>query len=318
MALTSGMTDEKKLNITSPRCAILRNPDQSQTEDEEEVGEENGVLFYVNKSGFPLNDKTWERMWHHVAKIHPDGNKMVTEIRNSKELPRVPLPVVPVFPTNTAITDRLWIVQKYMSDLQYNHTGTQFFEIRKNRPLTGLIDSAKEIIREALPIKCLEAVILAIHLTNGMPGVERFPVSFKSQFGSTVHRHVVLGVYCGGRYGALGMSRREDLMYKPLEFKCLSDLVIDYEESYKRYLHVLKKVKIGYPVSHDPHSYECIYWKALTLNMTKLSQDGVRKEVEKYSREVRAKMKTSGLVSERPPLVPPPSSPRKDTPGRLN
>eukprot|EP00058_Branchiostoma_floridae_P025197 XP_002610687.1 hypothetical protein BRAFLDRAFT_117920 [Branchiostoma floridae] len=272
------MMDEMKpnLNVTSPRCAIIRNPDQSQTEEEEEVGEENGVLFYVNKSGFPLNDKTWERMWHHVAKIHPDGHKMVTEIRNSKELPRVPLPVVPVFPTNTPITDRLWLVQKYMSDLQYNHTGTQFFEIRKNRPLTGLIDSAKEIIREALPIKCLEAVILAIHLTNGMPGVERFPISFKSQFGSTVHRHVVLGVYCGGRYGALGMSRREDLMYKPLEFK------------------------------------------ALTLNMIKLSTDGVRKELEKYSREVRAKMKTSGIVSERPPLVPPPSSPRKETPGRLN
>lgn len=32
-------------------------------------------------------------------------------------------------------------------------------------------------------------------------------------------RHVVLGVTHGGSYGALGLSRRRDLMYKPLEFK---------------------------------------------------------------------------------------------------
>lgn len=34
-----------------------------------------------------------------------------------------------------------------------------------------------------------------------------------------VCRHVVLGVAHGGSYGALGLSRRRDLMYKPLEFK---------------------------------------------------------------------------------------------------
>lgn len=52
-----------------------------------------------------------------------------------------------------------------------------------------------------------------------MMGVERFTISFKSVFGGNAHRHVVLGIYYGGKYGALGMSRREDLMYKPLTFK---------------------------------------------------------------------------------------------------
>jgi len=46
--------------------------------------------------------------------------------------------------------------------LNYNHTGTQLFEIKKYRPLAGLMDKAKEMIKEALPIKCLEAAILAM------------------------------------------------------------------------------------------------------------------------------------------------------------
>ena len=32
-------------------------------------------------------------------------------------------------------------------------------------------------------------------------------------------RHVVLGVHHNGRFGTLGLSRREDLMFKPLKFK---------------------------------------------------------------------------------------------------
>lgn len=59
-------------------------------------------------------------------------------------------------------------------------------------------------------------------LTNGMLGVERFPISFKSVFNGNVHRHVVLGIYYSGRWGTIGMSRREELMYKPLIFKVQS------------------------------------------------------------------------------------------------
>ena len=52
-----------------------------------------------------------------------------------------------------------------------------------------------------------------------MMGVERFAISFKTAFNGNTHRHVVLGIYHSGRYGALGMSRREDLMYKPLVYR---------------------------------------------------------------------------------------------------
>nr|XP_006823050.1 PREDICTED: vasohibin-1-like [Saccoglossus kowalevskii] len=252
-----------------------------EKEEEGDFQEESGVLFYVNKDGFPISKKTWERMWNHVSKIHPNGTKMVTDVRNNKDLP------------------------KYI----YNHTGTQFFEIRKNRPLAGHVDSAKEMIRESLPIKCLEAVILAIHLTNGIAGLERFTISFKTQFSGNYHRHVVLGVYYGGRYGALGMSRRDDLMYKSLVFKSLTDLLIDFEDSYKRYWHTVKKCKVGLPVSHDPHSYEQIHWKYLSLNMNKLSKDDLRKEVDRHAKDMRSRFKQATQVKE----LKAPLSPRKES-----
>ena len=51
--------------------------------------DESGVLFYVNKDGFPISKKTWERMWRHVEKIHPKGAQMVHSVRNSQQLAKV-------------------------------------------------------------------------------------------------------------------------------------------------------------------------------------------------------------------------------------
>ena len=64
------------------------------------------------------------------------------------------------------------------------------------------------------------APLLAVsYLTNGIAGLDRFPVSFRTIFNKAIYNHVVLGVYHNGCYGALGMSRRQDLMDKPLKFK---------------------------------------------------------------------------------------------------
>lgn len=37
----------------------------------------------------------------------------------------------------------------------------------QNRPMARVMDTAKDIIRRALPIKCLEAVFLGLYLTSG-------------------------------------------------------------------------------------------------------------------------------------------------------
>ncbi|KAK2104500.1 Tubulinyl-Tyr carboxypeptidase 1 [Saguinus oedipus] len=171
------------------------------------------------------------------------------------------------------------------------------------------MDLAKEMTKEALPIKCLEAVILgmalASYLTNSMPTLERFPISFKTYFSGNYFRHIVLGVNFAGRYGALGMSRREDLMYKPPAFRTLSELVLDFEAAYGRCWHVLKKVKLGQSVSHDPHSVEQIEWKHSVLDVERLGRDDFRKELERHARDMR--LKVAGPTRPRPP--PPASAP---------
>ena len=131
------------------------------------------------------------------------------------------------------------------------------------------------------------------YLTNSMPTLERFPISFKTHFSGNYFRHIVLGVNFGGRYGALGMSRREDLMYKPPAFRTLSELVLDYEAAYGRCWHVLKKVKLGQCVSHDPHSVEQIEWKHSVLDVDKLGREDFRKELERHARDMRLKVSVS-------------------------
>ncbi|CAL1575230.1 unnamed protein product [Knipowitschia caucasica] len=272
--------------------------DDRDEEDEEDM-RDGEVPFYVNRGGIPMDEETWERMWRHVARIHPTED-LGKSIRGATDLPKIPIPSVPTYQPTTTIPQRLEAIQKYIRDLQYNHTGTQFFEIKKTRPLTGLLDIAKDMVREALPIKCLEAVILGIHLTNNMPGVERFPLSFKSQFSGNHFHHIVLGVHSGGRFGALGMSRREELMFKPLEFRTLMDLVEEFQAAYRGYWHTLRKIRIGQYVSHDPHSVEQIEWKHSILDLDKLSRDELRRELDRHTRDMRLK------------IGKPPPSPTKD------
>lgn len=156
-------------------------------------------------------------------------------------------------------------------------------------------------------------------MTNGLTSLERFPISFKTQFSGHCFHHVVLGVYCNGRYGSLGMSRRQDLMDKPLTHRTLGELVAEFESSYKRYQHTLKKVrrgrrtrvemcsvcggvfdlncgssqvKIGLYVPHDPHVFQPIEWKHLVLNVARLGAQEMRKELEKHGRDMRMKVGT--------------------------
>ena len=75
-------------------------------------------------------------------------------------------------------------VQSYLNQLTYNHTGTQFFETRPNSSMITLMETARCMIREALPIKCMEGktqlvsfdltMVFVLTGTRGEPGMVAF------------------------------------------------------------------------------------------------------------------------------------------------
>lgn len=257
--------------------------DNSDDQSDDEIGP-----FHTNKHGFPINDATWNRMWKIASRIYPDAKKDMEEIKNSDNLTDVPVLASPVLSPLMTVGQSLRVVQDFICNLSYNHTGTQLFEIRKTRPLAGLMDTAKEIIKESLPIKCLEAVILAIYLTNSLSSVERFPIGFKSVFNGHRYYHVVLGIYYNGTFGALGLSRREDLMNKALKWKSFHDMICDYQSAYANYSHELKKVRLGGIVSHDMHSHERIHWGISIVNMTKTTDVEQRNIMDQFTKCIRS------------------------------
>lgn len=257
------------------------------SEDKECKNDESSHKFPVNKDGFPLSDETMNTLWKNVRALHKDGEKYEKDIRWNPNIPNANTPTVPCLLPTTPIRQRLELIQNYMNELQYNHTGMQFFEVKKYRPISGLMEVAKDIIKESLPIKCLEAVILSIFLTSGIKDLVRFTISFKSKFLTNFHRHVVLGLNYGSCYGALGISRRKELMDKPLSFQSLGKLVLDYKEAYENCHHRLKKVKLSLPIVHDLHSCEKISWKYLTLPVYKMTNEEIRIELDKHARMLK-------------------------------
>jgi Vasohibin len=71
-----------------------------------------------------------------------------------------------------------------------------------------VIAATAYVTRSAAQFFCqAQATFLGAYLTCDLP-LERYPVSFRSVLEGHEHRHIVLAVAAGGRWGALGISRR--------------------------------------------------------------------------------------------------------------
>ena len=87
--------EEKPRKVSRKKLKMKRNVTQISLRDSKsrtektETNEDNGVWFLVNKNGFPVDDTTWDRMWEHVSKIHPDGPKKFHSVRGNTDLPQV-------------------------------------------------------------------------------------------------------------------------------------------------------------------------------------------------------------------------------------
>ncbi len=132
------------------------------------------------------------------------------------------------------------------------------------------MESAKEIVRESLPIKCLEAVVLSLYLTSPLTTLQRFAIGFKSKFGGLHYHHIVLGVYWGSVYGALGMSRRSTLMYKPFSYSvrllhCTQCNTHSYRHTCRHtHVHTYTYAQCKYANTHYVYMYPYMYVRKLT------------------------------------------------------
>lgn len=202
----------------------------------------------------------------------------IAAIKGNKDLPRPPYPTLPNLSAPTPMQTKVQGVQSYIEKLSYNFTGVNYFDVRKQRPLGRILETAREITRQALPIKCVEAVFVATYLTQaasalptteaarlgllllmhsvisstqGLKDLERIPISFKSSVDGQSYKHIVLALKYNSKWGAVGLSRRRELYYKDLCYDSLADLFLEFKRSYERVFHTLKRVKVRDPAATD-------------------------------------------------------------------
>lgn len=75
--------------MLSATVGSVQERDEEQEDEGEEELRDGGVPFYVNRGGLPVDEETWERMWRHVARIHPNGEALGKDIRGATDLPKV-------------------------------------------------------------------------------------------------------------------------------------------------------------------------------------------------------------------------------------
>jgi hypothetical protein len=126
----------------------------------------------------------------------------------------IPKPCIP----KALIPSQLIAIQKYINQLDYNFLGDPFFVIKKSYSVHRLCKIAMDMISKGLPIKCLEATVLGIYMTMHLKELERIPLAFKSLCDGRIYRHIVLVIKHNEKWGALGLSRRNDLMDKSIGF----------------------------------------------------------------------------------------------------
>lgn len=161
-------------------------------------------------------------------------------------------------------------MQKQLDILSYNHLPHTIFNLEKHRSLHSILMTGKEALAEALPIRCLEATFVGMHLTQENRDLDRIPLSFRSTVGGNHYQHIVLVLHVrqpASLFGALGLSRKRTLMYKPMTYTNLYDLIMDFKREYEALSHELIDVKLGLAITHDPLSRLAPCWRFVALKL---------------------------------------------------
>ena len=216
-----------------------------------------------------------------------------------------PKPELPANFDRLPLPRRLSAAQAFIDALTYNHVArpSTFFSVDKRRPLGRILETARCIERDALPIKCVEAVFLALRLTSEWRDVDRVPAAFKTAVAFTdgagkrrrrCHRHIVLLVRrrrkradaneraqhrevgsdsANSEFGALGISRRASLAHRPMRYGSVSEILTSYREAYEDIGHAVLKVRVGLPAPREPPEAE-VCWRHCCVTVGRVSDAG--------------------------------------------
>ena len=197
--------------------------------------------------------------------------KLLQKINKAEDLKAPPKPQPPSLKKGQSIETKVLKIQKYIESYEYNHTDRfSYYDVKKTQGLYRICRTSKDILSQALPIKCIEAVFLGVYFTNDITGLTRIPIAFRSKVGDHFFEHIVLAIQnnTNRKWGAIGLSRKDTLMYKPLKFDSLGALLTNYKESYEECFHKLYYVYVGLPFGRDMYNQEEILWRALKLNVS--------------------------------------------------
>ncbi|KAG0573139.1 hypothetical protein KC19_VG152000 [Ceratodon purpureus] len=192
-------------------------------------------------------------------------------------------PRVPENFNNLLTKPRLKALKQYIGSFQYRLNSQTNFNAHKLRPLAQIMDTARMIVYAPQPIKCVEAVFVALYLTAGLPDVERVPLGFKTELSGQVYQHIVLLVQHGSKWGAFGISRCPDLMNKDLMFDSMSSVIENFKAAYELQGHIVLKVRVGLPVEHSNTSPNFVCWRHLNLNLRYTSWSDCVDEIDNHA-----------------------------------
>lgn len=237
-------------------------------------------IHNAREGSVSTNETEWiPRCPHSEAEL----KELLQEIDGQERLPVKARPKAPRLTPGMSMRRKLQGIQQFICSFEYNHTRENYFEVRKDLGMKRIVSTAKEIIREALPIKCIEAVFLGCYLTNEFMDVTRIPVRFQSRVAAGhIYRHIILAVEYKGTWGALGLSRKDTLMYKELKHHSLAALIADFQSAYEECGHILESLSVGLPFGRDLYSAQPIHWRALTLDLLSIDEDQTKALLNKF------------------------------------
>ena len=93
---------------------------------------------------------------------------------------------------------------------------------------------------------------------------------------------MVLGIRSNKLWGSIGISRRKDLMDKPIQYNSLYELIQEFNVSYKNNYHTLLACYIGSSFPTDYRSDEPVKWRAIKVKIYDNSSQNIEFVLNEY------------------------------------